>query len=635
MAVLLGASMVLGSVGGAGTSVGGAGTGSLARAVTEEGNFEEETTLNSGSELEEEVSEENNADAENDADAENHTDGENNSEEDGKKYPYEFVIAIDAGHQGQGNFEQEPIGPGASETKNKVAGGTRGVETGVPEYQLTLDIALQLRDVLEDSGYMVLMIRESNDVDISNAERAQMANDADADLFIRLHGDGSEDLSANGALAICQTPSNPYNSETYEDSRLLAEKILDAYTEVTGIRSRGIQETDNMSGINWCSVPVTILEMGFMTNPDEDVKMQDPEFQKEMVSGIAKGIEDYLDEKNPNRVKPEENSAQMDTGSTAEEAETAPEEEPASEPEKQPENEQDSKDADQKEPELPPYEGILKTSDRAIAAKTWKSAEYLKKTVDRTADSILEKDKNKKDRKKKKTAVSSERLHELEESLRTEIDSLGGKWSLYFKDLKTGEVIGINDEEPMVAASLIKLFVAGEILTEAEEGDLDLDQHIRDLDYMIKVSDNGAANRLIDKAKMDNINAFASSHGFDATKLNRRMLENNGTENYTSARDCGALLEQVVRGCFVSPKASGILLNSLRNQQRRGKIPAGVPAEIPTANKTGELDAVDNDAAIVWSPSGTYVLCIMSADAGNRIPEIIKLSSMVYEAMGE
>ena len=106
MAVLLGASMVLGSVGGAGTSVGSAGTGSLARAVTEEGNFEEETTLNSGSELEEEVSEENNADAENDADAENHTDGENNSdEEDGKKYPYEFVIAIDAGHQGQGNFE--------------------------------------------------------------------------------------------------------------------------------------------------------------------------------------------------------------------------------------------------------------------------------------------------------------------------------------------------------------------------------------------------------------------------------------------------------------------------------------------------------------------------------------------------
>ena len=90
-----------------------------------------------------------------------------------------------------------------------------------------------------------------------------------------------------------------------------------------------------------------------------------------------------------------------------------------------------------------------------------------------------------------------------------------------------------------------------------------------------------------------------------------------------------------MRGCFVSPKASGILLNSLRNQQRRGKIPAGVPAEIPTANKTGELDAVDNDAAIVWSPSGTYVLCIMSADAGNRIPEIIKLSGMVYEAMGE
>ena len=620
--------MVLGSVGGAGTI-------SSALAVTEEGNFEDEAVLNGEEQLEEEVTKDESTENESSGNesSENESSGESDSdEEDGKKYPYEFVIAIDAGHQGQGNFEQEPIGPGASETKNKVAGGTRGVETGVPEYELTLDIALQLRDVLEDSGYMVLMVRESNDVDISNAERAQMANDANADLFIRLHGDGSEDLSANGALAICQTPSNPYNSETYEDSRLLAETILDAYTEVTGIRSRGIQETDNMSGINWCSVPVTILEMGFMTNPDEDVKMQDPEFQKEMVNGIAKGIEDYLDEKNPNRVKPEENSAQMSTGSTAEEAEKAPEEEPASEPQQQEKDADTKDDAAQKEPELPPYEGILKTSDSAIAAKTWKSAEFLKKTVGRTADSVIDKD-NKKD--KKKTPVSSERLHDLEEALRTEIDSLGGKWSLYFKDLRTGEVIGINDEEPMVAASLIKLFVAGEILSMAEEGDLDLDQYTRDLDYMIKISDNGAANKLIDTAKMDNINAFARSHGFNATTLNRRMLENNGTENYTSTRDCGVLLEQVVRGCFVSPKASGILLNSLRHQQRRGKIPAGVPDDIPTANKTGELDAVDNDAAIVWSPSGTYVLCIMSADAGGRIPEIIKLSSMVYEAMGE
>ena len=65
-----------------------------------------------------------------------------------KEKASQYLIAIDPGHQGHGNYEQEAIGPGASETKNKVAGGTSGVSTGVAEYELTLDIGLQLRDAL-------------------------------------------------------------------------------------------------------------------------------------------------------------------------------------------------------------------------------------------------------------------------------------------------------------------------------------------------------------------------------------------------------------------------------------------------------------------------------------------------------
>lgn len=214
-----------------------------------------------------------------------------------KEEASEYLIAIDAGHQAQGNFGQEPIGPGASQTKTKVAGGTRGTTTGVPEYELTLDISLQLRDELEERGYKVLMIRETHEVDITNSERAQMANEADADVFIRVHANGSENSSANGAMTICQTSSNPYNSALYEDSKRLSELVLDAYTEATGVRKEYVWETDTMSGINWCSVPVTIIEMGYMTNPAEDQNMQDDEFQKLMVRGMADGIEAYINEK--------------------------------------------------------------------------------------------------------------------------------------------------------------------------------------------------------------------------------------------------------------------------------------------------------------------------------------------------
>lgn len=196
-----------------------------------------------------------------------------------------IAIGIDPGHQSRQNSEKEAVAPGSAEMKMKVSSGTAGVKSRVAEYVVNLEVALKLRDALEALGCTVYMTRETNDVDISNQERAIMMNELGADLVLRLHCNGSTKQSANG-IGLYVNKTGPIA----EDSLAAAEAILPAMCEATGARRDGIFQRDSYTGLNWSEAPCILVEMGYMSNPEEDMKLVDPAYQELLVQGMVEGI---------------------------------------------------------------------------------------------------------------------------------------------------------------------------------------------------------------------------------------------------------------------------------------------------------------------------------------------------------
>lgn len=207
----------------------------------------------------------------------------------GAKPQNQQTVCVDPGHQQYGNNALEPVAPGSKEMKAKVSSGARGVKTKKPEYVLTLEASLLLKEKLESFGYQVVMTRESHDVDISNVKRAQMCNVAEADLAVRIHADGADSSKAQG-ISLLYPAWTEESGEMFNRSKAAAGIILRQAVDATGAVSRGTVPRSDLTGFNWSTVPSVLVEMGFMTNPDEDARLSDPDYLDRLTEGIAVGI---------------------------------------------------------------------------------------------------------------------------------------------------------------------------------------------------------------------------------------------------------------------------------------------------------------------------------------------------------
>ena len=155
---------------------------------------------------------------------------------------------------------------------------------------MNLAVAQLAREELEALGAQVVMTRQTNEATVSNIERAQIANEAGADLCIRIHADGSEDSSVSGMSMQVPAGSLLGTPSIEVPSAQAAEMILQAVTEITGARNRGLAQRSDLTGFNWSEVPCILLEMGFLSNAEEDARLAQTEYRQQIAAGIAEGV---------------------------------------------------------------------------------------------------------------------------------------------------------------------------------------------------------------------------------------------------------------------------------------------------------------------------------------------------------
>ncbi|MGB6989615.1 MAG: serine hydrolase [Candidatus Sulfotelmatobacter sp.] len=236
----------------------------------------------------------------------------------------------------------------------------------------------------------------------------------------------------------------------------------------------------------------------------------------------------------------------------------------------------------------------------------------------------------------------------LESTIHDVDDHLDGVIGVAVEDLTTGNQFFLHENEIFAQASSIKITVLANLYLQAQQGKLKLTDlytvqssdlvadsdimggltpgvtrvTLRDLaTMMVAVSDNSAANVLIDRVGMANVNAMLDSLGLAHTRLRRKMMDveaaRQGRENISTPREMMTLLEAIYRGKLLDKESTADFFKVL-STNKDSWIPRDLPADVKIANKPGSLEAVRNDSGIVFVEGRPYVICVMTAFLANE-----------------
>lgn len=188
-------------------------------------------------------------------------------EDEGTTEKKKYVVYIDVGH-------------GGTDVGYKTS-------NGVLEKDLDLQISKLVSSRLSSQGDISVVVSRNTDTTLSNSERVEDANKQNANLFVSIHMTGNEDSKAEGVQTFYRVEADDASDEL----ATLVQKSVSAYVD---LKDRGVTPFtfDVLQGNN---MPSILIQCGFLSNPKEEKKLINPEFQKDLAEGIYQGILSFLD----------------------------------------------------------------------------------------------------------------------------------------------------------------------------------------------------------------------------------------------------------------------------------------------------------------------------------------------------